>query len=138
VGIQNANPRPLIEELEDRLLGALGMPGADAEGGRSVAKSFSPIDLRPLNRLVLDLQREAALIGSIPQNYPRHVDLIMRGVSALLPWYTRPLREYGWKTSRAIASLAEVVNQLAVRQQELEETLLDRSNDPSEGRPRIL
>ena len=127
--------RPSMEELEDRLLNALGMPAVSARRWKNRSSGGARgVDLRPLNRLVLDLQREAALIGSIPENYPRHIDFIMKGVSALLPWYTRPLREHSQKTSRALASLTEAVNQLAQRQQELEESLLEPSEDLSGGR----
>jgi hypothetical protein len=138
-GRQNVTSLPSSEELENRLLCALGMPGSTAwgRGAPSAAANLKGVDLRKLNKLILELQRDATLIGTIPQNYPRHIDLMMKGVSALLPWYTRPLREHGKKTSRAIAALAEVVNQLVLRQQEFEESVRNRPQNATEGRPHI-
>src|SRR5580765_6126944 len=115
LGIQDNTLRPSGRELEDRLLGALGMPHLNRKerpDRRAPSQGLSSGDLASLNLLVIELQREAISIGSIPPNYPLHVDLIMRAVSVLLPWYTRPLREHCQKTSRAIASLVEVINHL--------------------------
>jgi hypothetical protein len=133
--VQTLNSYPSAEELEDRLLHALGIPVR-----RAAATSFDlpgsiGADLRLLNNLVRDLRLHAALVGEIPSNYPKHVDLIMRGVAAILPWYTRPLREYAQKTAGVMTSVAEVVCQLAARQQALEEFVSKRSRDENEGLP---
>jgi hypothetical protein len=133
--VQRLNSYSSTDELEDRLLRALGMPVHRGSSTRFDLPRSIGADLRLLNNLVRDLQRQAALVGEIPLNYPRHVDLIMRGVAAMLPWYTRPLREHAQKTARVMTSVAEVVSQLAARQQQLEEFVSKRSRDATEGQP---
>jgi hypothetical protein len=120
--------RPSSEELENRLLKALGMPAAarrfSADAGYVGARRG--FDLRPLRKLIAELERDASLVGSVPANYPPHVDFIMKAISALLPWYTRSLRANSQKTAFVLAALAEAVGDLAAQQQEFEAAMLNR------------
>ena len=53
----------------------------------------------------------------MPVGYPRHVGLVMRLISAALPWYTRPLVEFGQKSSQTLREVSQVLDELARRQE---------------------
>ncbi|HNY39238.1 MAG TPA: hypothetical protein PKJ41_02540 [Bryobacteraceae bacterium] len=50
------------------------------------------------------LSAAGARMGSAPEGYPLWASLVIRGVAALLPWYTRSLHAY----ARAVSETAEV------------------------------
>lgn len=112
-------------ELEARLYGYLKIPIADllpaqpdsrpAAAGRADLVSLSVRQRKALERLrqaVWELRQDAARIGRIPPGYPRHIDLVMRVISALLPWYTRNLVQFGQRTSQAFQVMAEVLEEV--------------------------
>ncbi|MDQ6663008.1 MAG: hypothetical protein M3Z23_01280 [Acidobacteriota bacterium] len=102
-----------IHELEARLRAHLGQPGWPESPQDKVA------DWSKLARLVDDIQREADLLGTIPEKYPRHVELIIRFVHALLPWYTRPLRAFGGDCASALNELLKHVSEIARNQNKI-------------------
>jgi len=55
----------------------------------------------------------------MPAGYPRHVTLVMRLISAALPWYTRPLVEFGQKSSQTLREVSQVLEELARHQESL-------------------
>jgi len=61
----------------------------------------------------LHLRALADQIGQMPTDYPWHITLIMRAISALLPWYTRPLREFGSGCASYFESVAASLNAIA-------------------------
>lgn len=83
----------------------------------SVRQEFGGIER--LRQAVWELRQDAAKIGKIPSGYPWHIDLVMRLISALLPWYTRNLVQFGQRTTHTVQALAEAVEELARRQQSL-------------------
>lgn len=76
-----------------------------------------------------ELCRITASVGSIPVGYPWHLNLIMRAISALLPWYTRPIRESVAKTAECMVLMAEVLTTIAERLP----TTVDSQRGDSEG-----
>lgn len=60
--------------------------------------------LARLRASLSSLERAGATIGAIPQGYPLWATLIIRAVSALLPWYTRSLHAYSRASTEAIAA----------------------------------
>lgn len=80
-------------------------------------QDFSIPDLNPhiarIGSAVQQMAGEAARIGTIPQNYPVHADLVMKAIHRLLPWYTRPIAGFGARATDAVRELADAVTLLA-------------------------
>ncbi|MGI8990455.1 MAG: hypothetical protein ACR2I2_12870 [Bryobacteraceae bacterium] len=115
-----------IHELEARLRAHLGQPGWPEP------PQLKSADWSTLAQLVADIHREADLIGAVPEKYPRHVELVIRFVHALLPWYTRPLRAFGGDCASAfdellkhVAGIARNQNKILARLDRLERSLQD-------------
>jgi hypothetical protein len=112
-----------LADLEARLYQHLNIPvpfwAPHAPGS---AADAPPDDVgkavRRLKHELFELQQEAGRIGKIPLHYPRHIVLVMKAISALLPWYTRPIVDFSQRTSRTADALASLVDEL-LRQQEL-------------------
>lgn len=109
-----------VRDLEARLYRYLGIPAVAVSGDDSFPDHYNPgqeyIRVERLRHVVWELRQKAAKIGKIPSGYPRHIDLVMRLISALLPWYTRSLVQFGRQTAEAVRVIAEAVEQLAQRQ----------------------
>lgn len=61
-----------------------------------------------LRRAIRDLEQGAMLVGELPRHYPMHLNLVMRVIHALLPWYTRPLRQHA-EHAVAVAKAMEAI-----------------------------
>jgi hypothetical protein len=94
-------------------------------------------DLEGLYRLLIDLRHEAELVGKIPAGYPRHVDVVMRVIHALLPWYTRPLMNFSGLAARTVSELTEQVAQLVREQQESQRRIRDLETELQDLRARL-
>ncbi|MBL8296273.1 MAG: hypothetical protein JNN08_30800 [Bryobacterales bacterium] len=104
-----------LNDIERSLRSQLGLPEPRPSGARVERPTH---DLEGLYRLLIDLRHEAELVGKIPVGYPRYVDVVMRVIHALLPWYTRPIERFSGIASRTVSELTEQVAQL-IREQEL-------------------
>jgi hypothetical protein len=104
-----------LSDIERSLRSQLGLPEPRPNGARVERPTH---DLEGLYRLLIDLRHEAELVGKIPVGYPRYVDIVMRVIHALLPWYTRPIERFSGIASRTVSELTEQVAQL-IREQEL-------------------
>ena len=51
------------------------------------------------------LRSVAQLVGIPPADYPLHVRLVMKSISALLPWYTRPIRSFCLEAASLIGTM---------------------------------
>lgn len=100
-----------IHGIESRLLQHLGIP--EWRGPSSVPETevLARVQLGRLRILLDELRVCADQIGKIPDNYPRHVHIVMRIISALLPWYTRPLSQFGQKVSETLEAVASSLGQ---------------------------
>lgn len=122
---------PDAYELEQRLYRYLAIPAP----GRTSAGPLASCDVArrslqdgradQLRGVIGQLERSARAIGGIPTGYPRHIALIMRLISAVLPWYTRSLVEFGQNTTQAAAAISKVLEEV-IRRQELMEVELAR------------
>lgn len=74
-------------------------------------------DLEHLYLLLMDLRKESELVGKIPAGYPKYVDVVMRFIHALLPWYTRPIEKFSGLSARTVSELTEHVAHLVRDQQ---------------------
>ncbi|SRR5579883_3482666 len=104
------------DDLEARLHVYLGIPMGDREpedGSGEFTRQWASL-IYDLRAELVALRSESERIGRIPPDYPRHVNWVMRAISVLLPWYTRPLVNFG----RRAVSTAELTLELldAVRQ----------------------
>jgi hypothetical protein len=86
----------------------LGQPVMPA--GQPSTEAAPPIqspklDLTRLAKLAEALKWEAGQVGTVPQGYPLWVNLVMKTIHRLLPWYTRPLQNF----SRVCAEQAEEI-----------------------------
>ena len=115
-------------ELESRLYSYLAIPVPERsnQAGRAAPATVGPAQRDPhdfglarLRFLVRELEQGASRIGRMPAGYPRHVTLIMRLISAALPWYTRPLVELGQKSSQTLREVSQVLEELARHQESL-------------------
>ena len=114
-----------MHEMEFKLHAFLGIPFSP-RGGESAVPRL-PGDL---SDLVLDvkselaaLRRESDRIGKIPENYPRHITWLMRLISALLPWYTRPLVNFSRRTSATAELMSDLLDAVLHRQNALDEEI---------------
>lgn len=120
VGEAASNRVSDIRSLELCLREELGLPPS---GFRQTHHSAAiKGELRHLGQLITELRRRAAVVGQIPRDYPGLVTLVMRTISALLPWYTRPLREFAATTTDALSVLSRLVDALYERQASIEDS----------------
>ena len=111
-----------VHELEARLYGYMRIPIAGlrlGDGAPKQSRGGLGCGIERLRQAVWELGRDAAKIGKIPSGYPRHIDLVMRVISVLLPWYTRNLVQFGRQTTHTVQALAEAVEELGRRQDSL-------------------
>jgi hypothetical protein len=114
--------RDAIGEIEARLYEYLRIPSPRPHLGgepRPPLCGESNLDLERLRVAVSELERSVASIGEIPKGYPKHIDLVMRIISALIPWYTRNLTRFGQQTAQTVRVISEALGQIVVKQQEL-------------------
>ena len=136
-----------IEELEKRLKTRIGMPPSAEETGASLVADFlmsARIHIGDCRGIVQDLRVHANRVGTIPNSYPRHLDLIMKAISALIPWYTRPLQQFAQRTTettevllQSIVDLADVQAHLAAQLQSWERQV-NRPPGNSSSRTRVI
>lgn len=96
-------------EIEVRLCRYLRIP-VFRDNGPEGSSSRWPTKRARLMSAVEELERRAAAIGTIPFGYPRHIDLVMRVLSALLPWYTRNIVAFA---RQAVDTVRVLVDTLA-------------------------
>jgi hypothetical protein len=118
-----------LRELEVRLYAHLRIPMLNGPGGccpRVRATASEPrlagpntTSVRRLKSALSQLERDVSGIGAIPPDYPRHVDLVMRVISALLPWYSRSLVQFGRSASESIRAVSDALEELARAHQSL-------------------
>ncbi len=103
-----------IEDVLEAIRLRLGTPQPESEGPpdrlRRAGELLAAINLEErvseLSRMVERLEAEAGRVGVVPQGYPWILDLIMRLIHALLPWYTRPIREFSLQSAAVLRELA--------------------------------
>jgi hypothetical protein len=132
--------RVVFEELR------LPEPGTGLGGDRRAARRewLTPEDLAVEAAVVRcreqaeTLQRLAERVGTVPGGYPRHVDWVMRVIAALLPWYTRPLRQFceeGAEQARRVSEALERMHRLQIEMQDRQmgqrETAVERCESTS-------
>ncbi len=71
-----------------------------------------------LRRAIRDLEQSAGQVGTLPKNYPMHLRPVMRVIHALLPWYTRPLRQHAANTVAVARALEAVLETMETRRPE--------------------
>lgn len=94
-------------------------------------------DLEGLYHLLNDLRHESEQVGKIPVGYPRHVDIVMRILHALLPWYTRPLERFSVISARTTSEITEQVAQLIREQQQSRQRIRELETEIHELRAKL-
>jgi hypothetical protein len=114
-----------IARVEESLRRALGHPAVrrtaklEAVPARPAADALFSADLLAELRASIDaLSAAAAGLGERPQGYPLWADLIIRAVSALLPWYTRSLKAYAKAAAGTAAATAALIEDAERRAKE--------------------
>lgn len=111
-------------DIEVHLRRALGLPpiapfeGGSASVARSKAFTTHP-DFDRLRQALVELRHRTAAVGSLPQGYPRYVDIVIRGISALLPWYTRTIRHQAESAEHVSFALFDAITLVGQRVDEL-------------------
>jgi hypothetical protein len=114
--------RDIIEEIEARLYEYLRIPSPRPRLGGQPPPTLcgeSSLNLERLRVAVSELERSVASIGEIPNGYPKHIHLVMKIISAVIPWYTRNLIRFGQQTTQTARAILEALGQIAVTQEEL-------------------
>ena len=107
-----------IDELEARLSQYLGQPASGMS--RREASSISSVNyLIHVREALRALRQDAERVGQIPLNYPRHVDMVMKTISALLPWYTRSLSQFASRTTETLRIVIDALEDIAREQEKL-------------------
>jgi hypothetical protein len=131
-----------IRQLEFRLYRHLGVPVSQLETADvepRPAQGAAEANLEQVRLAVRELRQRAASIGAIPAGYPRHIHLVMKVISALLPWYTRSLVQFGHQAVETAETLAEAITALARRRELLSSGIDHSPADPRlPGRPSSL
>lgn len=108
--------RPAAQELELRLYRYLGIPVIQPDPQRQQVDrrfDFAAVNtIRELRRELFELRREASQIGRIPLEYPAHIVVVMKFISALIPWYTRPLVNFARRASRISDITAQLLDEV--------------------------
>lgn len=79
---------------------------------------FSSALLARLRTSLSGLSAAGASLGAIPEGYPLWAAWIIRGVSALLPWYTRSLHAYATAVSETATVTVAVLEDAERRSRE--------------------
>jgi hypothetical protein len=111
--VRNTRPEESLtaDQLEARLRAALGLAGPPGQSG---ARSDGFADLVTGLRIQLRrLRSHAEAVGRVPEGYPLHVTFVIRSIAALLPWYTRPLRNFSLTAVDACDSMAAILEHIA-------------------------
>jgi hypothetical protein len=103
-------------ELEGVLRSSLAMPAEDTDN-LSAATDAAELAPAVLRRRIAELRSMAECVGAMPVGYPFHARIIIRIISALLPWYTRSLREFDVAVVDTIRLLADRVDALGDSEQ---------------------
>jgi hypothetical protein len=104
-----------ILTLEQRILVLLGHPAGALDAEQPAASGSSNPLLRQLYAEIAELEAAAARIGTLPENYPLHVQVVMKTLAALLPWYTRPLVQFSRQATVTLKAVAEILRESADR-----------------------
>lgn len=114
-----------IARIEESLRRALGHPAGhgaarfEAVPARPAADSLFSADLLSELRVSIDaLSLAASALGERPQGYPLWAELVIRAVSALLPWYTRSLKSYARAAASTAAATAALIEDAERRAKE--------------------
>jgi hypothetical protein len=85
-------------DLHRLVLDELGFPSRPVSGVETKDGAYSSGPVSEYINLgasqAEQLRSVAQLVGIPPADYPLHVRLVMKSISALLPWYTRPIRTF--------------------------------------------
>ena len=115
-----------LDSIESALRCALGHPQRGVckdlrleREDSSPEEMFSNALLTRLRASLSGLSTAGAALGAIPEGYPRWVTLIIRCVSALLPWYTRSLHAYAGAVAETATVTAAVLEDAERRSREL-------------------
>lgn len=113
-----------LESLEESLCRSLGIPvryrvpeTGKQDGTAAPAYAELARTLSRLSREARGLRDEASRIGFVPLHYPRHVVIVMKAISALLPWYTRPISTFGSHCADTISEVTAAL-ETVIREQE--------------------
>lgn len=114
-----------IIRIEESLRRALGHPAGrrsakiEAVLERPAADGLFSADLLSELRVTIEaLSAAASALGERPQGYPLWADLVIRAVSALLPWYTRSLKAYARAAAGTAAAIAALIEDAERRAKE--------------------
>ena len=123
-----------LSDVERAVRTQLGLPEPKWLAERAERSTH---DLEGLYRLLYDLRHESEQVGKIPVGYPRHVDIVMRVLHALLPWYTRPLERFSAVSARTTSELTEQVAQLIREQQQSQRRIRELETEIHELRAKL-
>ena len=91
---------------------------------------------------VRDIQRGSAQVGVVPQGYPPALEIIMKTIHRLIPWYTRPIQGHAQCSAAAantgllcLQEIAKAQERIAERLDRLERQILH--GDETGSPPRI-
>ncbi|MDZ7638213.1 MAG: hypothetical protein U5J83_08190 [Bryobacterales bacterium] len=95
-------------DILEQLRRKLEIPSAEDAGNSAPIHFASGEAWHKLRKAIRDLEESAAQVGEMPRNYPMHLNLVIRAMHAMMPWYTRPLRHHA-EQSVAVARAMEAV-----------------------------
>jgi hypothetical protein len=123
------------DEILGRIRQTLDLPGSrQVVGGaadmeKAPARPACVAELARLAASVDLLRRETQNVGCVPQGYPGPLNLVMRTIHRLLPWYTRPIRAHA-ECSVAVAEVSlQLLNTIVLAQQQIAVRLEQLENE---------
>ena len=123
--LPNLSHEARIDAIEAGLRHALGHPPRGAGRKQRLEREESPRDalfssalIEQLRASVGAMSAAGAALGAVPAGYPLWATLVIRSVSALLPWYTRSLRAFARAVSDTAVTAAAVIEDAERRARE--------------------
>lgn len=105
-----------------RLMLNLPVPeGQEQQAGAD--KAASNLLLAELAVAVRELRRRASRVGLVPEGYPLPLDLIMKAIHRLLPWYTRSIQAHAQQAADSAETMLLCLHAIAQSQERIAERL---------------
>ena len=96
--------------------------GQEQQVGEDTAASPNLL-LAELTVGVRELRRRASRVGLVPEGYPLPLDIIMKAIHRLLPWYTRSIQAHAQQAADCVEKTLLYMQAIAQSQERIAERL---------------
>ncbi len=103
----------------------LNLPVPEGQGQQAVEDkaAASNLLLAELAVGVREMRRRANRVGLVPEGYPLPLDIIMKTIHRLLPWYTRSIQAHAQQVTFSVELIRLCLQAIAQSQERIAERL---------------